>query len=466
MTYEEALEYINGANRFGKKLGLQNIRMLLKMMGDPQKELRFVHIAGTNGKGSTSAFIASILAQAGYRTGIYTSPYLQRFTERIAVSGPAVAQLDDSGSGNGARQGDIPETARRTYREEIGKEELAGITSLVRDCADEMAESGEYRPIMFEIVTAVALEYYRRKKCDIVVLETGMGGRFDATNAIDVPDLAVITTISKDHTPRLGNTLQEIAFEKAGIIKAGGDVLVYDQAPEIMQVFEDACRERGARLHRADFSKIRLHDFGPDGQTFSYAGLDGLKIALIGRHQLRNAAIAIEAAMILKNKGWNISEPDIRDGLEAARWPGRMEILSKDPVVLIDGAHNPEGAAVLRKTLDEYFPGKPLTFIVGIAADKDYRTMLEKTLPGCRKVITVTVPSDRALPADVLAEHASRYCNDVMISDTIEGAVKTGIATAKPDGVVCAFGSLYYIGAVRDMFSKQSGGEVFDGCEG
>jgi dihydrofolate synthase/folylpolyglutamate synthase len=454
MTYEEALEYINGANRFGKKLGLENIRTLLGMLGDPQKELRFVHVAGTNGKGSTSAFIGSILSQAGYRTGIYTSPYLQRFTERIAISRPAADGQENGAPGTAAMAAGCRGTGRKTYREEISEDELAGITALVRDCADKMAGEGKNRPIMFEIVTAIALEYYRRKKCDIVVLETGMGGRFDATNAIDVPELAVITTISRDHTQRLGNTLPEIAFEKAGIIKEGGDVLVYDQEPEVMQVFEDACRDRGARLHRVDFSKIRLHGFGPDGQVFSYRELEGLRISLIGRHQLRNAAVAVEAASLLKDKGWRITETDIRNGLGVARWPGRMEILSKDPVFIIDGAHNPEGARALRKTLDEYFPGRPLTFIIGAAADKDHRAMLENALPGCRKVITVTIPSNRALPADVLAEHASRYCNDVMISDTIERAVRTGIASAGPGGVVCAFGSLYYIGAVRDMFSK------------
>jgi dihydrofolate synthase/folylpolyglutamate synthase len=450
MTYEEALEYINGANRFGKKLGLQNIRTLLGMMGDPQKKLRFIHVAGTNGKGSTSSFIGSILSEAGYRTGIYTSPYLQRFGERIAISGPAADSRDDHGSVTGSL------TAGRSgiYRQEISGEELAEITTLVRDCADKMAKSGENLPIMFEIVTAVAFEYYRRKKCDVVVLETGMGGRFDATNVIDVPDLAVITTISRDHTQKLGNTLAEIAFEKAGIIKPGGDVLVYDQDREVMQVFESACRERGARFHRAAFSGIELHEFGPDGQVFSYKGLKGLKIALVGKHQLRNAAVAAEAAMILGDKGWRISETDIRRGLEAARWPGRMEILSKDPLLIIDGAHNAEGAGVLRRTLDEYFPGRPLIFIVGIAADKDYRSMMETVLPGCKKVITVTIPSNRAIPADVLAEHAVGYCNDVIIGDTIEGAIKTGMETAGPDDVICAFGSLYYIGEIRNMFDR------------
>jgi dihydrofolate synthase/folylpolyglutamate synthase len=454
MTYDEALEYIIGANRFGRKPGLQNIRTLLELMGDPQKNLRFVHIAGTNGKGSTSAFIGSILAEAGYRTGIYTSPHLQRFTDRIVISRLAGDGQENSGPGTGALAGDCREMSRRTYREEISKEELAGITALVRDCAGKMAEDGEDRLVMFEIVTAVALEYYRRKKCDIVVLETGIGGRFDATNVIDVPELAVITTISMDHTEKLGNMLAEIAFEKAGIIKPGGDVLVYEQSREVMQVFEEVCGHRGARLHKAEFSEIGLHEFGPGGQVFSCKGISGLKTRLIGSHQLRNAAVAIEAAMLLKDKGFRISEADIRRGLEAARWPGRTEILSENPALIIDGAHNPEGAAALRKTLDEYFPGRPLIFIVGMAADKDHRSILESVLPGCRKVVTVTIPSKRALPADVLAEYASSYCNDVIISDTIEGAVRESIVSARPDGVVCAFGSLNYIGAVRDMFKK------------
>ena len=448
MTYEEALEYINGANRFGKKLGLQNIRTLLGMMGDPQKELRFIHVAGTNGKGSTSSFIGSILSEAGYRTGIYTSPYLQRFGERIAISGPAADSRDDHGSVTGSL------TAGRSgiYRQEISGEELAEITTLVRDCADKMAKSGENLPIMFEIVTAVAFEYYRRKKCDVVVLETGMGGRFDATNVIDVPDLAVITTISRDHTQKLGNTLAEIAFEKAGIIKPGGDVLVYDQDREVMQVFESACRERGARFHRAAFSGIELHEFGPDGQVFSYKGLKGLKIALVGKHQLRNAAVAAEAAMILGTRAGGYRKRTSGDLKPPVAGQDGNPV--KDPLLIIDGAHNAEGAGVLRRTLDEYFPGRPLIFIVGIAADKDYRSMMETVLPGCKKVITVTIPSNRAIPADVLAEHAVGYCNDVIIGDTIEGAIKTGMETAGPDDVICAFGSLYYIGEIRNMFDR------------
>ncbi len=423
MTYEEALEYIHGAHRFGKKLGLHNICMLLGLMGDPHKKLRFVHVAGTNGKGSTSAFIGSILSEAGYRTGIYTSPYIQRFTERIRIGS-----------------------------EEISKQELAELTAFVKCNAEKMLGMGGNYPTEFEIITAIAFEYYYRKQCDIVVLEVGLGGRFDSTNVIDVPDVAVITTISMDHTERLGKTLAEIAFEKAGIIKPDGDVLTYSQDREAEQVFENVCAERGARLFKTDFSNIALHEFGVDGQVFSFGGFDRLKIGLLGKHQTRNAAVAVDAVTLLRKKGYNTSEADIRRGLANTKWPGRLELLSKDPVLIIDGAHNPEAASVLKQALDDYFPGKPRTLIMGVAADKDYQSMIKMLLPGARRLIAVTTLSDRALPADQLANYASCYCNDVSISDTIEEAVRISMKNMEPEEIICAFGSLYYIGAVREYF--------------
>ncbi len=423
MTYEEALEYIHGTYKFGEKLGLHNIRMLLGLMGNPQKKLRFVHIAGTNGKGSTSAFIGSILSEAGYRTGIYTSPYIQRFTERIRIG-----------------------------KEEISRSELAEITAFVKSSAEKMVRMGENHPTEFEIITAIALEYYCREQCDIVVFEVGLGGRFDSTNVIDVPELAVITAISLDHTERLGNTLAEIAFEKSGIIKPGGDVLVYSQSMEAEQVFENACSERGARLFKTDFADIRPGSFGIDGQVFSYKGFDSLEISLLGKHQTRNAALSVDAALYLREKGYNISDADIRRGLVNTKWPGRLEVLSKEPVLIIDGAHNPQAAEVLKQTLEDYFPGKPRTLIMGVAADKDYQTMIKTLLPGARRLIAVTTLTGRALPAAKLAEYSRCYCNDVRISDTIVNAIRLSMEIAEPDEIICAFGSLYYIGAVRDYF--------------
>jgi len=423
MNYDEAIEYIHGTQKFGSKLGLHNIGMLLELMGNPHKKLKYVHVAGTNGKGSTTAFISSILMEAGYRTGVFISPYIQRFTERIRI-------------GN----------------DEISRDDLAELTGFVKSNVDKMLAMGENHPTEFEIVTAIAFEYFYRKKCDIVVLEVGLGGRFDSTNIIDTPELAVITTISYDHTDRLGKTIPEIAFEKAGIIKPGGKVIIYGQTREAEEVFKTVSAQKGAVLYRTDFDSLDLHSFDLEGQIFSFDGYKNLRIRLLGRHQTKNAALAVKSVEVMKKMGWEISEDDIRRGLYNTKWPGRLEVVSRNPVFIIDGAHNPEGAAVLKNALDEYFPGKPLTFIMGVVSDKDYNKMMETVLPGCRRMFAVTTDSPRALPAAVLAEKATKYCKNIQISDTIEMAIRTSISTSLPEEVICAFGSLYYIGIVRDYF--------------
>lgn len=423
MNYEEALAYIHGTLKFGSKLGLHNIGTLLRLMGDPQKKLRFVHIAGTNGKGSTVAFISSILIESGYKVGVYTSPYIQRFTERI-----------------------------RTVNNEINGDELARITTFVKEKVDRMLEMGENHPTEFEIVTAVAFQYYFEMKCDIVVLEVGLGGRFDSTNIIETPELAVITTISHDHTQWLGSELPQIAFEKAGIIKPGGDVLIYGQTAEVEEVFSGICSERGARLQVTDFSSLRSEGFSFDGQKFSFEGYDGLEISLLGKHQMKNASVAVKAAGLLMEKGWRITDATLRKGLANAKWPGRLEILSREPLLLIDAAHNIEGARVLRTALDEYFPGRRISFIMGVSNDKDYRAMAQTVITRSTRIITVTPNSVKALPAAILADAVSTCCNNVQVSDTIEEAVRASLAVVAPDEVICAFGSLYYIGAVRDFY--------------
>lgn len=423
MNYDEAMAYIHGTLKFGSKLGLHNIGTLLELMGNPHKKLKYVHVAGTNGKGSTVAFISSILMESGYKVGIYTSPFIQRFTERIKIN-----------------------------NSEIEAQKLAAITEFVKDKIDIMLARGENHPTEFEIVTAIAFQYYYENDCDVVVLEVGLGGRFDSTNIIDTPDVAVITTISYDHMDRLGNTLQQIAFEKAGIIKPDGDVVVYEQVLEVEEVFGNAAIERGARLHLVDFSSIRLKAFDINGQVFSYDRHDNLEISLIGEHQIRNASVAVKTAEILMEKGYHITRESISKGLKKARWPGRLEVLQKEPVVLIDGAHNIEGVRVLRNALDAYFPGKKITFIMGVLSDRDYMTMIKAIIPGCLQVITVTPNSGRALPASELAVAAGAYCKNVLISDTIEAAIETSLEMASPDEVICAFGSLYYIGVIREAF--------------
>lgn len=425
MNYQEALEYIHGTLRFGSKLGLHNMQVLLGLMGDPHKKLKYVHVAGTNGKGSIVSFLSSILMEAGYKVGIFTSPYIQRFSERIKIN-----------------------------RQEIAGEDLARITAFVKEKVEQMVAQGENHPTEFEIVTAIAFQYYLESGCDIVVLEVGLGGRFDSTNIIGTPEAAVISTIGYDHMEWLGDTLPRIAFEKAGIIKPEGDVILYPQPEEVELVFSEVCAQRGARLHRVDFSGMELLEYGDGGQCFHWCDYKNIKINLIGEHQTKNAAVAITAAEVLTKKGWRLEKESIRRGLEAARWPGRLEILSREPMFIIDAAHNPEGARALRSALDTYFPEKRRIFIMGVMKDKDYKVMIETVIPGADRVVTLTPENPRALRADELANNVRRYCKSVSVSDTIEHAVKVSLEAATPDSLVCAFGSLYFIGGVRDYFQR------------
>jgi len=425
MNYTEALEYIHGTLKFGIKLGLSNITILLDLMGNPQKKLKFVHIAGTNGKGSTAAFISSILMEAGYKVGVFTSPYLERFTERIKVGA-----------------------------DEISESDIARITEFIRDKVNIMIDRGYNHPTEFEIVTALGMQYFYEKSCDIVVLEVGLGGRFDSTNVIDSSLVSVITAIGFDHMKILGNTLSEIAFEKAGIIKPSGEVVLYSQPREAEKVIEDVCAERGAKLHKVDFSNIDIADWSADGQVFHYKQLRNLKISLIGHHQTRNAVMAVEACKIVSQRGFPISENAIRKGLENAKWPGRMEIIKKEPLFLIDGAHNAQGAEILRDALDVYFPDRRRIFIFGVLRDKDYMSIIKTVIPGALIVIAVTPASERALPAEELAILIKPYCKNILVSDTIESAVKEAFKLSSESDIICAFGSLYYIGMIRSLLRE------------
>lgn len=425
MDYHEALEYIHGTQKFGWKFGLENIRNLLELMDNPHKKLKFVHVGGTNGKGSTVSFISSMLIEAGYKVGIYTSPYLVRFTERIKIND-----------------------------EEIDEDELAAITGVVREKVGIMLDRGDNHPTEFEIVTAIAFQYFHEKGCDIVVLEVGLGGRLDSTNVIDTPLVSVITTISYDHMNILGNTLEEIAGEKAGIIKADGRVVLYPQLPETEKVFENACREKNAVLYEVDFSRLKLKSFGVDGQVFDYENYTNLKISLLGEHQIKNAAVAIKTIGVLEDGGYKIGASAVRKGLLNAKWPGRLEIINRDPVVIIDGAHNAEGAKALSRSLELYFPGREKTFIIGVLKDKDFIPMIEAVAPIAERFVTVTPNSERAISAKELAIIIKSYCKNVQVSDTIEEAIEKSMSLSPPGGIICAFGSLYYIGGIREIFTS------------
>ncbi len=424
MNYNEALNYIHGTLKFGIKLGLESIETLLGLMGNPQDKLKYVHVAGTNGKGSTVAFISSVLIEAGFKVGIFTSPSLERFNERIKIN-----------------------------NDEINGDDLARITSFVKEKVDIMISEYNVYPTEFEIVTAITFEYFYEMKCDIIVLEVGLGGRFDATNVIKESLVSVITAISYDHMDKLGDTLEKIAFEKAGIIKFGSDVVAFSQKDSVLEVVSQVCKEKNAELFTVGFQSVKMGVYSIEGQEFELNNLSSLKISLLGEHQIKNAVVAVRALEILRGKGYEISEDSIRKGLANTKWPGRLEVLSKQPVFLIDGAHNGEGAEVLADVLKAYFPGKKILFIIGALKDKDIASIVTPTLPIASEYITVTPDSNRALSSKDMAEFLLKYCKNVSVSDTIEEAVKTSLTRINSDvDVICAYGSLYYIGKIRKFF--------------
>ncbi len=429
MTVEEAISYIHSVCWKGSIPGLERTRELLARMGNPEKKLRFVHVAGTNGKGSTAAMLASILQRAGYRTGLYTSPYIFRFHERMKVDG-----------------------------EEISDEDLCAATEFVRPYAEAMAD----HPTEFELVSCIAFEYFMRKQCDVVVLEVGMGGELDSTNVIDPPEAAVITNIGLDHTEYLGGTLEEIASAKAGIIKPGSAAVIYRESPSVEAVFEARCRAVGATLDKADFDSIRLIEHSLEGQTFDAAGWPALRLPLLGAHQLCNAAVVLKTVEVLRRRGWAISEADVREGLAEVRWPGRFEVLRREPLFLVDGGHNPQCIDALAANVRDYLQGRPLTVLTGVLADKDFHCMYGSIAPHVRSYVTVTPDSPRALPADELKTYLAQFGKPVTACGSIEEGVAEAIREAGPDGVVLAYGSLYMVGAIcAAAKEKHTEGETY-----
>jgi len=418
LSYEDALKYIHHVTWRGSKLGLERTNELLARIGNPHKRLKFIHIAGTNGKGSTSAMLSSILTQAGYRTGLYISPFVTNFNERMQISG-------------------VP----------IEDDELAKITAFVRPFADSMAD----HPTEFELITVIALEFFRRRKADIVVLEVGLGGNFDSTNVIDTPELAIITNIGFDHMRELGTTITEIATAKAGIIKPDGDVLIYGKNEEADAVFERVCADMGARLHVTDHSRLSDVSVSLDALRFSFSPYGALSCDLIGTYQANNAAVAITAAELLREKGWAISHREISDGLSKVRWPARFEVLLREPFFVADGGHNPQGIAAVAESLTAHFPDRNITFLFGVMADKDIAKMISLLAPLAKEFITVTPDNPRALDAAALAEMLKSRNLSVTPCDTITDGVRLAILKAGPDGVVCAVGSLYMLGEVRSV---------------
>ena len=417
MTYKEALAYINSSEWFGSKLGLDRITELLHRLGDPQEKLKFIHIAGTNGKGSCASMLASVCKAAGYKTGLYTSPYIYRFNERMQINGK---EIEDS--------------------------VLADLITELQPVFDSM----EDHPLIFEMVTAAALLWYAKEACDIVVLEVGMGGRLDATNIISSPEAAVIMNIGLDHTQQLGSTVPDIAAEKGGIIKEGCSVVLYQQNDDVEEVIRKICLEKHADLHIPDFSAIESEFDSLEGQTFTYKG-EEYAIPLLGAHQRRNAAAVIEAVMLLREKGWKIDQEALEHGLYSVYWPARFEVLMDDPYFILDGGHNPQCAGTVVQNLADYFPGIKHIMLVGVLADKDYPTLFSVLNLAADEYICITPNSPRALPAEQLAEQLRHFGKPVSVCDSIDDGVFQAIDRAREqDGIVCAVGSLYIAGTIRE----------------
>ena len=417
MNVNEAIEYIHSVFWKGSVYGLSRIRTLLEKMGNPQNDLKYIHIAGTNGKGSTAAMTASILRKAGYRTGLYTSPYIYRFHERMQIDG-----------------------------EQISDEDIVSITEYVKPLADSMEES----PTEFELVCAIAFEYFKRKKCDVVVLEVGLGGEYDATNVISTPEVAVITNIGLDHTDVLGKTIEEIAQAKAGIFKEGGSAVIYRGLPSVESVFEQVCEQKHISLKKADFDYLKLNSCDLFGQNFDCGARKNIQLPLLGDHQLHNASVVLSIADTLIEKGWNISEENIYEGIRDVSWPGRFDIVCRDPLFIIDGGHNPQCLEALVKNVEDYLSGRKVIALTGVLADKDYGDMYQPILPLIHEFVCITPDSPRKMEAAELAKYLQAVGAKATACATTQDGVRKAIELAGKDGAILCFGSLYSIGAIHD----------------
>ena len=416
MTYDEALEYIHGISWTFCKPGLERISELCEALGHPERELKFVHVAGTNGKGSFCSMLDSVLRAAGYKVGLYTSPYIIEFGERMRVDGKNIA----------------PEV-------------LARITERVKPIADAMTD----KPTEFELITAIAFEFFRQERVDVVVLEAGLGGRLDSTNVIRDPLCSVITGIALDHTAILGDTVAAIAKEKAGIIKDGAPVLFGGEDEEAANVIRSVASEKGSQFVATDYGALSVLNFSLNGSIFSYKSYKNMKIKLLGAYQPRNAAVVIDAVRILQSRGFEIDDDDVREGLAGARWPARFEIISTDPLVIFDGAHNPQGIDSAVASIEAYFGKRKVYAITGVLSDKDYNKIANALARVAERAYTMTPDNPRALSAEAWAEVLALRGIEAVATDSIDEAVKQAIGAARTDNtpVVC-LGSLYTYGDV------------------
>ena len=425
MTYGQAMDYIEELGKLGSVMGLASMENLCEKLGNPQQDLSFIHIAGTNGKGSVLAFLSEILKAAGYRTGRYLSPVIFEYRERMQVNGRNISQKD-----------------------------LCRLMTDMKEICQELVKEGRPQPTAFEVETAMASRYFKEKNCQIVVLETGMGGLLDATNIIPSPLVTVFTAIGFDHMKVLGGTLKEIAQNKAGIMKPGTLAAALKGEREVMEVLEGKAKELQGPLYTADPAQARGIRRSPKKQVFSYRNYKNITIRLGGVYQIDNAVLALTAAELLKQAGFPIPEKALYQGFANAFWPGRFQVLGKDPCFIADGAHNWQGAVRLRETLQFYFTNRRIIYIIGVLRDKDQDKILQELCPLASQVLTIPTKGERGLSSYELAVKAKEYHDNVSALDSVQEAVELAYLLADKDTVITAFGSLSYLGELIKVVEK------------
>ena len=432
MTYREARVYLDEMSKYGSVLGLDTIRGLLRELGNPQDDLKFIHIAGTNGKGSVLAYTSMVLSEAGYRIGRYVSPTVVSYLERIQVDAKWISE-----------------------------EKFAELTERVRNAIARLETAGEDLPTVFEIETAIAFLYFKEMKCNLVVLEAGLGGELDATNIIRNTVCAVFASISRDHLGLLGNTLAEIAENKAGIIKSGCAVVSARQKDSVSSILRSRAEKYGCNYVQAEpeLAEVEKEDY--HGIYFSYKEFRSLHTVMAGKNQIGNAAAALEVIRTLRQTGYKIPGDAVKRGMERTQWPGRFSCIGEDPVFILDGAHNEDAALKLRESVEVYFPGRRLIGIMGVFKDKEYEKIVQTMGPLMSVIYAVDLPDEkRGLPSEKLAEVLEKYCPCVKRPDiserqrAVDCAVRAALLEAGKEDVIMAFGSLSYLQWVKDAFDK------------
>lgn len=425
MNYREAMQYIDELRPLGRVMGLESMRRLCEKLGNPQEQLKFVHIAGTNGKGSVLAYVSTVMQEAGYRVGRYLSPAVREYREVFQVDGKTITQ-----SG------------------------FCKYLEPVKVAAASMAEEGLPHPTLFEVETAVAFLFFQDKECDLVVLETGLGGALDATNVVEQTLAAVFSSISMDHMDILGDSLEEIATAKAGIIKNKCYVISVQQSPEAMKILRQAALLKKGKFLTADVSRAKHVRYGVTKQSFDYERYKNLEISMLGQFQIENAVLAVETVLALGRCGYKIPEEKLRRGLLETKWPGRFDVIAKRPLFIADGAHNEDAAKKLAESIRFYFTNRKIIYIMGMLQDKEADKVIRSTSTLASHIITVTPPAgDRAMPALDLAQTAREYHSAVTAADSVQEAVEIAYLLAGKDkeAVIIAFGSLSYLGELMDI---------------